>query len=66
MADQSLQPRVMPTAWGQFSRYSHGLDNQNRLMYDNPYDREIIRVTGIATKSQKSLFIYEYFWHIVH
>jgi hypothetical protein len=56
----------MPTAWGQFSRYSHGLDNQNRLMYDNPYDREIIRVTGIATKSQKSLFIYEYFWHIVH
>jgi hypothetical protein len=56
----------MPTAWVLFSRYSHGLGNQNWLMYDNQYDREIIRVTVIATKSQKRLFIYEYLWHIVH
>jgi hypothetical protein len=56
----------MPMAWGRFSCYSHGLGNQNRLMYDNQYDREIIRFTGIATKSQKRLFIYEYLWHIVH
>jgi hypothetical protein len=66
VADQSLQPRVMPTAWGQFSRYSHGVGNQNRLMYDNQYDREIIRVTGIAAKSQKRLFIHEHLRHIVY
>ena len=35
-------------------------------MYDNQYEREIIQVTGIATKSQKRLSVYEYLWHIVH
>jgi hypothetical protein len=35
-------------------------------MYDNQYDREIIRVTGIATKSQIRLFVNEHLWHIVH
>ena len=35
-------------------------------MYNNQYDREIIRVTGIAIKSQIRLFVYEYFMHIVH
>ncbi len=35
-------------------------------MYDNQYYRKIILVTGIATKYQKRLFIYEYLWHIVH
>jgi hypothetical protein len=35
-------------------------------MYDNQYYREIIWVTGIATKSQKRLFINEHLWHIVH
>jgi hypothetical protein len=49
----------MPTAWGQFSRYSDGLGIKNWHLYDNQYDREIIRVTGIATKSQKT-FVCEY------
>jgi hypothetical protein len=29
-------------------------------MYDEQYDREIIQVTGIAIKSQKRLFVYEF------
>ncbi len=70
-----------PTALWRISRYSHGLCQwlggdlvstamaqgiKNRLMYDNQYDREIIRVTGIAIKSQKRLFVYDYLQHIVH
>jgi hypothetical protein len=56
----------MPTAWGQFSFYSHGLGNQNRPLYDNQYDRKFFRVTGIAAKSQKRPFIFEHLQHIVH
>jgi hypothetical protein len=29
-------------------------------MYDNQYDREIIRATGITIKTQNRLFAYEY------
>ena len=35
-------------------------------MYDNQYDRKIIRATGNAIKYQKKLFVYEYLQHIVH
>ncbi len=35
-------------------------------MYDNQYDRKIIRATENAIKSQKRLFVYEYLQHIVH
>ncbi len=70
-----------PTALWQISRYSHGLCQQlggnlvatataqvieNRLMYDNQYDREIILATGITIKTQNRLFAYEYVQHIVH
>jgi hypothetical protein len=60
-----------PTALWRISCYSHGLSQRlggnlvatakaqgikNRLLYDNQYDREIIRATEIAIKSQKRLF----------
>ncbi len=66
---------IDPTALWQISRYSHGLCQrlggdlvatataqgiENRLMYDNQYDREIIRATGITIKTQNRLFAYEY------
>jgi hypothetical protein len=35
-------------------------------MYDNQYDRKIIRATENAIKSQKRLFVCEYLYHIVH
>ena len=35
-------------------------------MYNNQYEREIVRATGIAIKTQKRLFAYEYLYHIVH
>ena len=66
VADQSLQPQVMPPAWGRFSCYTHGLGNQNRLMHNNQYDREIIRATGISIKTQNRLFAYKYLYHVVH
>ncbi len=70
-----------PTALWRISRYSHGLCQrrggdlvatataqgiENRLMYDNQYDRKIIRATGITIKTQNRLFAYEYVQHIVH
>ena len=35
-------------------------------MYDNQYDREIVRDTENAIKSQIRLFVNEYLQHIVH
>ncbi len=73
--DSSGLEYIDPTALWRISCYSHGLcqrlgsklvatatayGTQNRLMYDNQYDREIIRATGIAIKSQKRLCVYEY------
>ena len=59
-----------PTALWRISCYSHGLCQRlggdlvatataqgikNRLMYDNQYDRQFIRATGIAIKFQKGV-----------
>ncbi len=70
-----------PTVLWRISCYSHRLCQRlggdlvatataqgikNRLMYDNQYDREIIRATGITIKTQNRLFAYEYVQHIVH
>ena len=70
-----------PTALWRISRYSHGLCQrlggnlvatataqgiENRLMYDNQYDREIIWAIGITIKTQNRLFAYEYVQQIVH
>ncbi len=70
-----------PTALWRISRYSHGLCQrfggdlvatataqgiENRLMYDNQYDREIIQGTGFTIKTQNRLFAYEYVQQILH
>ncbi len=70
-----------PTALWRISRYSHGLCQrlggnlvatamaqgiEDRLMYDNQYDREIIRATGITIKTQNRPFAYEYVQQIVY
>ncbi len=69
-----------PTALWRISHYSHGLCRrlvgnlvatamtqgiENRLMYDNQHDREIIQATEITIKTQNRLFAYEYVQHIV-
>ncbi len=35
-------------------------------MYDNQYDRKIMRATGITIKTQDGRFAHEYVYRIVH
>ncbi len=72
---------IDPKALWRISRYSHGScqwlegdlvatataqGTKNRLMYNNQYDREIIRANGTTIKTRNRLFAYEYVQHIVH
>ena len=72
---------IDPISLWQVSCYSHGLCQrlggglvatataqgiENRLMYDNQYDREIIRATGIATRTLIRTLAYENLQLIVH